>query len=166
MPFTNDPSDKRHYEPISTVYNPTTHNSHGGKIESASPVDTRIALQVSLTRSFDTGEGVTWATTLPQSATLEQINEIMDKVWAASTRQSILHRIDQANKDIAHAIQALAQFRYTIASLEDKHKEISKAPSETRVAYTQTKENIIRHETLIKELRTHQLGMRAELGHG
>lgn len=129
-------------------------------------VDTRIALQVSLTRSFAEGQGVTWATTLPQSASLEEINAVMDKVWAASSRQAKWSRIEAIYSDIDRTVQAIAQFRYTLASLDDKHKDLLKAPSDQRAAYTQTKENIMRHETLVKELRAEQTRMRAELGLG
>lgn len=126
--------------------------------------DTRIAIQTSLTRSFDEGQGVTWTTTIPQSASLDEINSIADKIWQASTRQLRLNRVDRIDKEIEYNIQQLAQLQYSLKSLEECHKDWSKAPNDAKVAYNKTKENIIRFTTLIDTLGAEQVRMRKALG--
>jgi septal ring factor EnvC (AmiA/AmiB activator) len=132
--------------------------------EKVEPQDNRIAIQVSVTRSFDEGQGVTWATTIPQNYTIEQINGVMDKIWSASTRQSQLNRIDRIDKEIAHNVQQMSQLQYSLKSLEARHINMEKAPSDARAAYTQTKDNLVRFNTLIDGLHDEQKRMRAELG--
>jgi septal ring factor EnvC (AmiA/AmiB activator) len=126
--------------------------------------DSRIAIQVSVTRSFEEGQGVTWATTIPQSASLNEINAVMDKVWAASSRQEKWNRVDRINKEIEHAVRQIAQLQFNLKLLEDRHKDISKAPSDAKAALNQTRDTIVRSKTLIDELRSEQVRMRAELG--
>lgn len=130
----------------------------------AAIIDTRIAIQASLTRSFDEGQGVSWATTIPQSTSLSEINAIMDKVWAASSRQAKWNRIDRINAEIEHAVRQIAQLRFNLTLLEDRHKDLAKAPSDAKAALNQTRDTIVRSETLIKELVAEQDRMKFELG--
>lgn len=125
--------------------------------------DTRIAIQVSVTRSFDEGQGTTWATTLPQTASLREINGVMDKIWSATSRQARWSRLERIGNEVEHSIKQAAQLQFSLKSLEERHKDMSKAPSDAKSAYTQTKDNIIRFETLIKELHIEHNRMRSEL---
>lgn len=126
--------------------------------------DERIAIQVSVTRSFEEGQGVTWATTLLQSSSLKDINEVMDKVWAASSRQAKWNRVDRINAEVEHAVRQIAQLQFNLRLLEDRHTDFHKAPNDAKAAINQTRDTIIRSETLIKELRGEQERMKSELG--
>lgn len=134
-----------------------------GNVKEYRNKDDRIAIQVSITRSFEEGQGVTWATTLPQSASLKEINDTMDKIWTASSRQSKLHRIDRIDKEIEHNVQQLAQLQFSLAILEKDNPDLSKVSSDVKSAFKQTTSNIIRFKTLNDELRSEQRRMREEL---
>ncbi|MCI0564281.1 MAG: hypothetical protein MN733_37890 [Nitrososphaera sp.] len=124
--------------------------------------DTRIAISIAVTKSFDQGDGTTWQTTVPQEAPLGEINKVVDKVHAAISRQVKWQRVERLGNEIEHAYKQGAQLQYTLASMEVKYKDMS-WPKDARSAYDQTKDNIIRQNTLVDSLKRELEALKKEL---
>ncbi|MCI0557871.1 MAG: hypothetical protein MN733_05200 [Nitrososphaera sp.] len=124
--------------------------------------DTRIAISIAVTKSFDQGDGTTWQTTVPQEMSLEDINKVTDKIHAAISRQVKWQRIERLGNEIEHAYKQEAQLQYTLASMEAKYKDMSWS-KDARSAYDQTKDNIIRQSTLVDSLKRELEALKNEL---
>ena len=111
-----------------------------------------IAIQINVTRSFKEGSGVTWQTSMPQTAALKEIDTISDKVMQAIQRQEVWSRIDAMNDEIETYTRQRAQIMFGIKNLEDKHGDFSRAKIEIKQGYEQNKESLVRITTLIAAL--------------
>jgi len=69
---------------------------------------------------------------VPQTATIDEINEVTDKIMAGIARQETWARISGLNNDLeAHAKQK-AQLEFSLASLEKRHGEKTHIPQDVK----------------------------------
>lgn len=128
-----------------------------------SPDMNDLAIQMNITRAFSEGSGATWVTSVRQSDSLEEVNDISDKLMAAIGRQEIWARISSLNNEIEMHSKQKAQIEFSIGSLEMKHGDFSKTNVDIRNAYNQSKEGLLRIDLLIAALRTEQARLREGL---
>ena|ERR1035437_805486 len=122
-----------------------------------------LAITINVSQSFFEGSGAAWATTVPQDATLEQINEINDKIMGGIARQEVWARISGLNNDLeAHAKQK-AQLEFSLASLEKRHGDKTHIPADVKAAKDQGEESLLRLKLLMEALEQEQNRLRKGL---
>ena len=123
----------------------------------------KLAIQVNVTQSFYEGSGASWATSVPQDATLDEINEITDRMMGGIQRQETWARISGLNNDLeAHAKQK-AQLQFSLASLEKRHGYKAHTPADVTAAREQGEESLLRIEILMKALEQEQARLKEGL---
>ena len=122
-----------------------------------------LAITISVSQSFFEGSGASWATSVPQTATIDEINEINDKVMAGIARQETWARISGLNNDLeAHAKQK-AQLEFSLASLEKRHGDKPHIPADVKAARDQGEESLLRIKILMEALEQEQTRLRKGL---
>ena len=123
----------------------------------------KLAITINVTQSFFEGSGASWATSVPQTATIDEINEINDKVMAGIARQETWARISGLNNDLeAHAKQK-AQLEFSLASLEKRHGDKPHIPADVKAARDQGEESLLRIKLLMDALEQEQDRLRKGL---
>jgi len=123
----------------------------------------KLAIQINVSQGFFEGAGVNYATTVPQDATEDEINEINDRIMGAIQRQEKWARISGLNNDLeAHAKQK-AQLEFSLASLDKRHGDKPHVPADVRAAREQGEESLLRIEILMKALEQEQTRLRKGL---
>ena len=123
----------------------------------------KLAIQVNVTQSFYEGSGANWATSVQQDATLEEINEITDRMMGGIQRQETWARISGLNNDLeAHAKQK-AQLQFSLASLDKRHGHKSHIPADVTAAREQGEESLLRIEILMEALEQEQARLKKGL---
>jgi aspartokinase len=123
-----------------------------------------LAMQINVTRTFSEGSGTTWITSVRQNDPLERINAVSDKMMAAIERQETWARISSIDNEIVAHSKQHAQIIFTIKSMELKHGDFSRVNVDVRNAYNQSKEGLLRIDTLIDTLKSEQKRLREGLG--
>ena len=122
-----------------------------------------LAIQINVSQSFFEGSGASWATTVRQSASLEQINEITDKIMGGIARQEIWARISGLNNDLESHAKQKAQLEFSLASLEKRHGEKTHKPADVKAAQDQGEESLLRLNLLMEALSQEQARLRKGL---
>ena len=122
-----------------------------------------LAISINVSQSFFEGSGASWATTVPQDATLEQINELNDKIMGGIARQEIWARISGLNNDLEAHSKQKAQLEFSLASLAKRHGDFGKAPHDARAAKDQGEESLLRLKLLMEALAAVQARLRGGL---
>ena len=122
-----------------------------------------LAIQINVSQSFFEGSGASWAFTIPQTAELEDVNALTDKVMAGLARQETWARISGLNNDLeAHAKQK-AQLQFSLASLDKRHGHKSHIPADVTAAREQGEESLLRIEILMEALEQEQARLKKGL---
>ena len=123
----------------------------------------KLAITINVSQSFFEGSGASWATSVPQDATLDEINEITDRMMGGIQRQETWARISGLNNDLeAHAKQK-AQLEFSLASLEKRHGEKAHIPQDVKAARDQGEESLLRIKLLMDALNQEQDRLRKGL---
>lgn len=123
----------------------------------------KLAITINVSQSFFEGSGASWATSVPQDATLDEINEITDRMMGGIQRQETWARISGLNNDLeAHAKQK-AQLEFSLASLEKRHGEKTHIPQDVKAARDQGEESLLRIKLLMDALNQEQDRLRKGL---
>jgi len=123
----------------------------------------KLAITINVSQSFFEGSGASWATSVPQDATLDEINEITDRMMGGIQRQETWARISGLNNDLeAHAKQK-AQLEFSLASLEKRHGEKTHIPQDVKAARDQGEESLLRIKLLMDALNQEQGRLRKGL---
>jgi hypothetical protein len=123
----------------------------------------KLAITINVSQSFFEGSGASWATSVPQDATLDEINEITDRMMGGIQRQETWARISGLNNDLeAHAKQK-AQLEFSLASLEKRHGDKAHIPQDVRAAREQGEESLLRIKILMEALEQEQTRLRKGL---
>jgi hypothetical protein len=122
-----------------------------------------LAITINVSQSFFEGSGASWATTVPQDASLDEINAINDKIMGGIARQETWARISGLNNDLeAHAKQK-AQLEFSLASLEKRHGGKPHVPQDVKAAKEQGEESLLRIKLLMEALAAEQERLRKGL---
>lgn len=124
---------------------------------------TRIPINISITRQFYEGSGCQFTTSVYQDTSVDEINELSDKIMAVVARQEVWTRIARLNDEIEVHAKQRAQMLHATADLEKKHGDFSEAPDQTRMAYQQNQSGVLRTDILIGSLAEEQNRLRALL---
>jgi hypothetical protein len=122
-----------------------------------------LAIQISVSQSFFEGSGVSYATTVPQSAKQEEIDEINDRIMAAIQRQEKWARISGLNNDLETHAKQKAQLEFSLRSLEKRNANKPHVGQDVRAAQEQGEESLLRIKILMEALEQEQKRLREGL---
>jgi len=122
-----------------------------------------LAIQISVSQSFFEGSGVSYATTVPQSATQAEIDEINDRIMAAIQRQEKWARISGLNNDLETHAKQKAQLEFSLRSLEKRNANKQHVGADVRAAQEQGEESLLRIKILMEALEQEQKRLREGL---
>lgn len=114
---------------------------------------TAYPINIAVTMSFDKeGNGTTWQTTVPQTASLAEINSIMDTVHSAMTRQKQWMRYNELDMHRDMLVRQMDQLVFGIESLEKKYSDGANWTKDDKTSLASQQANLLRHQTTIKML--------------
>ncbi len=122
-----------------------------------------LAIQLNVSQTFFEGSGANWGTTVPQSASLDEINQITDKIMGGLARQEVWARVSALNNDLETYAKQKAQLEFSLESLNKKHGDFSKASHDIKQARDQGEESLLRLNLLMAALQAEQARLRQGL---
>ena len=106
-----------------------------------------IPINITVSRPNGGGE-VKWTTSVMRDDSMDQINEVSDKLMQAMSRQAIWGRVEQLHDDIAVQIGQKAAVMFNIRKFERLGSE--RASSVERQGYQQNCDTLIRLDAMIE----------------
>ena len=130
------------------------------------PAGDKLALTINFTRAFADGQGVQFATTVPQDVSLDDLNALMDKMRHAGRRQALWAATEAIEGEIDHNVRQESQLLASIETVDRKYTDMARIPTADKAARDQALAAVVRVQVESTKLHGRLDTLRKELNGG
>jgi len=124
----------------------------------------KLALVISVIRPVGDGGQVQFQTTVPQDASKEDLNALVDKLHAAGRRLAVWGGLEKTENELDHLALEEAQHEFNLQLIREKSNGAEKMLTADKNNMTQSRDSMIRIGAVRTKLAHKRASLMTELG--